>query len=171
MYLTLGTTYRYLRYLHEPSKLQKYVARPPNKGTTSWNRIATNIKGEAIVSDKVSKHIESLKSSYDPSDHITKLEEELCEEMAAALGRSGSKCDHYYNALMKMEKYCEDTLQSSNFTTNEKMQVINNFNELLVKARNAREELIIHRQAIGFVWRNQKIVEDQYPMPARKSMP
>jgi len=39
------------------------------------------------------------------------------------------------------------------------------FNDVRQFAENARTELIIHRQAIGLTWRNQSIVEEEFPLP------
>lgn len=39
------------------------------------------------------------------------------------------------------------------------------FNEVRQFAEDTRTELIIHRQAIGLTWRNQKIVEEEFPLP------
>ena len=39
------------------------------------------------------------------------------------------------------------------------------FNDLRKKAEYARWQLLIHRQALGFVHRNHIIVQEAYPLP------
>ena len=57
-------------------------------------------------------------------------------------------------------------VQSRSVSKEQHRIAVKEFNEVRQFAENARTELIIHRQAIGLTWRNQKIVEEEFPLPS-----
>lgn len=208
------------------SKLYEYVAKPPSKSVPSWRRLAMGIKQEhgminatstttateaSTVSngdnDASNEYVEKLRKLYDPNQEFSLLEDELREEMAQALGKTGSKCEYFFLLMQIAGKECDeiftefggeqyrimcDDKNSNNFSSTHssannldaavadanniqtnamikaKQQAVDKFNQSRRKAIEARAELVIHRQSIGLIWRNQQIVEEQYPLlPAR----
>lgn len=164
----------------EPSKLQQYIARAPSKQEPPWTRLALKIKtDENIIIEKQSnnvnntnnKHVEKLKQQFDPQTQLLKLEDELQEEMAFALSRTGQKMEYFYRLLKIAENNTNNNEKSTTISFSEKLKAINEFNNAIDAALKAREELIIHRQSLGFTWKNQSIIEEQYPIPKRKITP
>ena len=51
-----------------------------------------------------------------------------------------------------------------------KVELHTDFNEIRTLALQARENLKIHRQATGFVYKNHQIVDSLYPLPRRKQV-
>ena len=49
-------------------------------------------------------------------------------------------------------------------TDSESEEMLVNLKKLRLDALKAREELVIHRQALGFTWNNKRIVENQFPI-------
>ena len=151
------------------SKLMAYVAKPPSpKPKPAWNRLAHKIKGEGGDNENLfgmnENHIELLRESFDRRDPVLKLEDELAEEMAAALGRTGRKCQYLFDLLAQGETRFASTAEGSV----EQKEIGRAFNEVRVLAREARRNLIIHRQAVGFSYRNHHIVEEEFPLPPPK---
>jgi len=149
-------------------KLRQYTANvPSSKPIPAWNRLANNIKDVDMgttFSDQ--KHIEKLRVSFDPCDSISRLEDELMEEMANALGKTGRKCDVLFKLLVKLKiKY--DIIDEND---SEKNILATHFNEVRRLATDARRDLIIHRQCCGFTWQNHKIIMEEYPLPDKMKM-
>lgn len=70
-------------------KLRDYVSKPPvKKQEAAWTRLAHKIQDLDLKTDfSKEKHLEQLRTVYDPKDAITKLEDELQEEIASSLGK------------------------------------------------------------------------------------
>ena len=73
------------------------------------------------------------------------------------------KCTYLFKELLKL-----DTKIVNTHNGREKEALIDLFNEVRELALQAREDLIIHRQAVGFTFQNQKLVEDEFPLPGKK---
>lgn len=141
------------------SKLYEYVAKAPTQEASSpWKRLAEQIKdgGDSI-------YLARLSQSYDKRDHIEKIEDEIREEMAQALGRAGSKCDYMFLLLERLGKQYDE---ATDVLTKRELAV--KFNSQRDIAMKAREDLAIHRQAAGLRVKNQHIVEEFWPLPNPK---
>lgn len=151
------------------SKLRQYVGRAPSAigKEPSWRRLAEAIKCENVETrfkDEVRVRISN------PADHVAKIEEEIQEEMAKALGSTGAKCRYYFSLLANIDEECR-CAEANGESLDIRIGKVRKFNEVRLLAEAARSELIIHRQAIGFTWRNQKIVEEEFPLPLKKPIP
>ena len=154
------------------SKLLEYVARAPKKHEATWSTLAKKLKGHTDLVSPDGKHVDKLKKQgvYSVEDSIGKLEEELQEEMAYALGRTGDKLEHAYQLMqLSHERY---HLAVENKEELAKRQLAaETFNALRMAADTRRRDLIIQRQAVGFYWRNHQIITDHYPIPNKIRVP
>ena len=69
----------------EPSKFMQYAARPPKKDLPSWKNLAATLKDEQSDSPYLAR---IRRDFVDTKDHVERVEEEVLEEMSAALGRT-----------------------------------------------------------------------------------
>lgn len=156
------------RYASDASidKLRKYVSKPESlsKPVPAYTRLATKIQDTELETNFSNvKHLEQLRTVYNPLDALGKLEEEIAEEIASALGKTGGKCTVYFSMLRKIQlKY--EALPAAHKDKGETARL---FNEVRALAREARRDLIIHRQAAGFTFQNHQIVETEFPLPPK----
>lgn len=212
--------------------LSSYVAKAPTKDLPSWKRLAELIKdGDADSPIVDSVYMARLRTTHDVRDHVEKIEEEILEEMASALGRTGDKCNYHFLLLEQQGIKCDQAMKvvyeevlklkafsvcqlkeqckslnlpisgtkftlirnimnpikkkktknaqvtssepnshNKKFKTSYDLLVeeVSEFNRLRHEAENARRELIIHRQAIGFQTGNYSAIEKAWPLPSRR---
>lgn len=95
----------------EPSPLLSYVANVPAKEQPSWRRLAEQIKdsGSLAGSDDATESVYAarLRANYDRRDHIEKIEQEVMEEMASSLGRTGDKVNYHFLLLERQGCACD----------------------------------------------------------------
>jgi hypothetical protein len=158
------------------SKFLEYCARPPSASKdATWTSLAKKMKISIDAEAPETKHIEKMKREgvYSVEDSIAKLEDELAEEMASALGKTGDKTTILFKMMNRaQEEYAKLQEEGVDQVDLERRRLAaRTFNVLRQEAETARRNLIIHRQAVGFYWRNHAIVEEQYPLPARIQEP
>jgi hypothetical protein len=157
-----------------------FSARMPSPQTTSWERGAKLVQN----TDTSNQYLEHIREVHDPSLHLKTIEEELLGTMGKALGKQGEKI---LVAVRKMnnekERYdriisdLDSNLERTNFTSlpqrtqQELVNIILNYNRLQKEAMHARWELIVHRQAIGFIVNNHKSVTEKFPIPELWDLP
>ena len=150
------------------SKLLEYVARAPKKHEATWSTLAKKLKGRTDVVSPDGKHVDKLKKQgvYSVEDSIGKLEEELQEEMAYALGRTGDKLEHAYQLMqLSHERY---HLAVENKEELAKRQLAaETFNTLRIEADRRRRDLIIQRQAVGFTGEITKLLQISIPFQTK----
>jgi hypothetical protein len=103
-----------------------------------------------------SAYLDRLRARLDVEGTQAVLEQEIVQEMAAALGRTAAKVDL---ALLRLEMAARDLAAGGD-------AAVARFNALREEALRARLELVIHREAIGF--RRTDEIERTYPVPARR---
>ena len=146
-----------------------YAAKPPKKEQPAWKRLA------AMIQDDQNTHSESvyaarLRAAHDPKDHVEKIEEEIMEEMAGALGRTADKCNYKF-LLLEREGIKLDRLIASRAGKDGEIEAtVSSFNALRKEAEDARRELMIHRQACGFKTGNHQQVQDMWPLPPTRAL-
>lgn len=178
------------------SLLNKNLSRKSNhtksnnsSGTsTSWERGAKLVK----ATDKTNKYLDHIRESHDPSLHLKTLEDELKGTMSKALGNQGEKvlkllqnlhqeraryedilALHHKSAL-KQGNSSDNELNLDNLTSDEKLSlftIVQKHNRLRTDALNARWELLVHRQAVGFITNNHKFVHEKFPVPESLKLP
>lgn len=89
------------------------------------------------------------------------LETEIVREVAAALGRAEDKVNHLLLELELAGRAVDETSAADDRTAR-----IARFNQVRDDALRARQDLRIHREAVGF--RRHHDFEQLYPIPPRK---
>ena len=85
--------------------LASQIAKTPKmQPDTPWRRLAELLKESDGQEAEESIYMQRLKSHHHPGDHLEKLEEEMREEMAGALGRTASKCDYHFLLLERQKR-------------------------------------------------------------------
>ena len=121
---------------------------------------------EEITKDSAdSKHIGDIKKNIDLQDTIGKIEDELREEMAKSLGRTGLKMQFSMQQMNEAKFLLDKILCDASSTHEDKINAVEVFNKSREFAHKTRIELIIHRQSIGLTWNNESIVETEFPIP------
>jgi len=135
-----------------------------NNQQTSWQRSAKLVKKDPTdaTSTETTKHLhylDTIRASHDPSLHIKTLEDELMGTMGAALGKQAEKIK-YYLQQMEIQKNIYTTLvreQGSEHILIQETAI--RYNEFRKMAKQARWELLVHRQAVGFIVNNHNVGE------------
>ena len=119
------------------------------------------IKYSSQISDKVS--VEALQTR-----NLALIEDEFRQEIAQALGKTESKLV----ACIKDVKIAEVHYASAMAigTREAKLARIKDFNDAIDRADQARTDLIVHRQAVGFTVLNGSAVRERYPIPLKKKL-
>ena len=107
-----------------------------------------------------SPYLDRLRARYDVAVAQEELEREIIHEMAAALGRSGEKVDV---ALLRLELAGRALAAATDAHERERLVVA--FNARRDEALKARQELRIHREAVGI--RRNDALDREYPIPPR----
>mmetsp|Transcript_59690 Transcript_59690/g.69767 ORF Transcript_59690/g.69767 Transcript_59690/m.69767 type:complete len:187 (-) Transcript_59690:184-744(-) len=132
-----------------------------NKSDTSWGRSARTVQNTDITSE----YWEHVRAKSDPALHVKTIEEELCGEMGKALGKQGGKVENALYAMGVEQKQYKKLMEGDPKKWSEEILAsatrYNSFREIAVKAR---WELVVHRQAVGFIVNNHKLVHERYPI-------
>merc|ERR1712216_717061 len=97
-----------------------------------------------------SKYLDRLRQQVNTEQAIKDVEMEMYGEMAAALSRAGDKINFLLLRLEVMERDgCSDI----------------DFNVARREVSQARQDLVIQRQACGLKFKAQEYVDDNYPLP------
>ena len=101
-------------------------------------------------------------------------------------GKGSQKCtstrrfhkEHYSSSIESTYKNDENIkIQSMSFqslpslTKDKVLQLISSYNKHRNDATQARWELTVHRQAVGFIVNNHKFVQDMFPIPSKLVLP
>ena len=85
----------------------------------------------------------------------------MAEEMARALGRTTSRCDYEFALLDRARRMHDDDPSDDARAA---------FDAQRAACLKARQDLLIHRQALGFKTGNHGAVEKYYPSSALKPL-
>jgi hypothetical protein len=122
-----------------------------------WSKLVRELKDTGYESP----YLDRLRARLDPASEVARLEAEIVQEMAYALGRTEDKLNY---ALLRLElagraiETAPDEL--------ERYERVREFNALRIEALDARRNLQIHREAIGI--RRNKVLDELYPIPPRR---
>jgi hypothetical protein len=130
---------------------------------------------------KNNQYLDHIRETHDPALHIKTLEDELKGTIGKALGKQGDKV-LYHLRLMEQERqryqelisnhhhhhhhhHSSDEVSSSNTKlVNEICKCVEKHNEYREQAKTARWELLVHRQAVGFLVDNHRFVHETFPI-------
>lgn len=122
-----------------------------------WTRLVRELKDTGYESP----YLDRLRARLDPAEAVARLETEIVQEMAQALGRTEDKLNY---ALLRLELAARaiDTAPDQLV----RYERVKEFNALREDAIQARRNLQIHREAIGI--RRNRMLDDLYPIPQRR---
>ena len=180
-----------LRRSHSSKSGGSFTVNAPSPTTKSWERGAKLVKN----TDTSNQYMEHIRGVHDPSLHVKTLEEELKGTMGQALGKQGSKILNFLNQ-MNYERETYGKIVASLETSDSDLEleleleldhdrvtdipesvkkamyvIVQNHNRLRKEAVHARWELLVHRQAVGFITNNHRFVHEQFPIPELLELP
>eukprot|EP00816_Leptocylindrus_hargravesii_P007234 CAMPEP_0196802246 /NCGR_PEP_ID=MMETSP1362-20130617/1885_1 /TAXON_ID=163516 /ORGANISM="Leptocylindrus danicus, Strain CCMP1856" /LENGTH=232 /DNA_ID=CAMNT_0042173485 /DNA_START=159 /DNA_END=857 /DNA_ORIENTATION=- len=134
----------------------------PNK--SAWERGAIAVKNI----DVTNPYLESIRQTHDPAMHVKTIEDELKGTIGKALGKQGQKILMWVK-VMQQERDQYDSLlvqgvERTVITAGKMDAIAKNYNSAREKAIKARWELVVHRQAAGFIVNNHKFVHEKFPI-------
>ena len=142
------------------------MASAPSAPAASWERAASLVKNATTQI----QYIEHIRNLHDPAQHVKTLEDEIRGTMGKALGKQADKI-RMHLMLMQQERETYEKLwralqeeQPNGKMRSELRQVAIRHNEFHEQAHHSRWELIVHRQAIGFIVRNHEVVYSTFPI-------
>ena len=160
-----------------------FAVNNPSSPTTSWERGAKMVKN----TDSGNQYLEHIRDTHDPSLHVKTIEDELKGTMSKALGNQGHKLLGFiirmneerekYNEILRnnnVENDNQETEVALDLTQSAKVAlvtIVHNHNLLRKDADTARWELLVHRQAVGFITGNHKFVDKNFPIPSLLTLP
>jgi hypothetical protein len=121
-----------------------------------WTRLVRELKDTGYESP----YLDRLRARVDPGEAFARLETEIVQEMAQALGRTEDKLNY---ALLRLE-LAGRALDAATDEC-ERVACRRAFNAVRDEALEARRNLQIHREAIGI--RRNKVLEEVYPIPPK----
>ena len=122
-----------------------------------WSKLVRELKDTGYESP----YLDRLRARLDPAEAVSRLETEIVQEMAQALGRTEDKLNH---ALLRLELATRAIDAAPDELA--RYERVREFNALRLEAIEARRNLQIHREAIGI--RRNRVLDDLYPIPPRR---
>ena len=122
-----------------------------------WTRLVRELKDTGYESP----YLDRLRARLDPAEAVARLETEIVQEMAQALGRTEDKLNY---ALLRLELAARAIDEAPDPLV--RYDRVKEFNTLRDEAIQARRNLQIHREAIGI--RRNRMLDDLYPIPPRR---
>jgi hypothetical protein len=144
----------------------------PSTPLKSWERGAQTVQN---TKDNNNPYLEHIRDMHDPSLHVKTIEDELQGAMGMALGKQGEKVLAFTRAMdQERRRYEELLLLSSGGDGSSQQQqamrlivkkkAAQQHNEYRKQCIQARWELMVHRQAIGFIVGNHTYVMKSFPI-------
>lgn len=124
---------------------------------TPWSRLVRELKDTGYESP----YLDRLRARLDPAEAVARLETEIVQEMAQALGRTEDKLNY---VLLRLELAARAIESAPDELA--RYERVREFNALRQEAIEARRNLQIHREAIGI--RRNRVLDDLYPIPPRR---
>ena len=137
---------------------------------TAWQRGARLVKNPKVENE----YMDHIRDIHDPSLHLKTIEDELMGTIGKALGKQGEKINMYRRAMaQEYQRYQEVLSNIEEEGCNEEhstksqrllLESAQKFNQYRKDAIQARWELMVHRQAAGFLVNNHKFVMEKFPI-------
>jgi hypothetical protein len=156
----------------------------PSPALKSWESGARRVKN---VNGENNTYMDHIRDLHDPSLHIKTIEDELKGAIGKALGKQADKIlmslrlmdqerKRYDELLLSFNNHNRhhDDSSSNNNNVVEQLdpdsedkirQCAVRYNEYRKQCIQRRWELIVHRQAVGFIVGNHQFVMDKFPIP------
>lgn len=134
----------------------------PGQALKSWESGARLVKNTQVEN----QYLEHIRQVHDPSMHLKTIEDELKGTIGRALGKQGEKVNMYLRA-MEQERRAYSRLvddERRDYSDAAVAEAVDKFNSYRKDAIQARWELIVHRQAVGFTVDNQRFIMTKFPI-------
>lgn len=112
-----------------------------------------------------SVYLNRLRGIHDAKAHVDTIADEMAEEMARALGRTASAADYSY-ALLERARDAHAAAAAGA----DRDAAADAFEAQRAVAARARQDLLIHRQALGFKTSNYETVDRCWPLAALRAL-
>jgi len=134
----------------------------PTQSLKAWERGAKLVKNVQVEN----QYLEHIRQIHDPSMQLKTIEDELKGTIGRALGKQGEKVNMYLRAMEQEKRALRQMLDEGqkDYRDKEVTKVIERFNSFRRDAVQARWELIVHRQAVGFTVDNQRFIMTKFPI-------
>mmetsp|Transcript_2826 Transcript_2826/g.8124 ORF Transcript_2826/g.8124 Transcript_2826/m.8124 type:complete len:215 (+) Transcript_2826:135-779(+) len=161
--LSAGSRCRPFQYTFAPfsGKNNDFQVKIPGPKLKSWESGAKLVKNTKVEN----QYVEHIREIHDPSMHIKTIEDELKGTIGKALGKQGEKVLMYMRAMEQQQKEYLRLLEETGDPTDPAVEkCVEKHNEYRNDCVKARWELIVHRQAVGFIVGNHKFVMEKFPI-------
>jgi len=157
-----------MRCAHRPRQLgtaatgQPTINMPSSQTTKSWERGAKLVK----KTDLENEYLDTIRKTHDPAMHVKTIEDELRGTMGKALGKQGEKVLRFVRAMAQERQRYDELLKKGDTPLDSKdvIKTAERYNELRKEAIKARWELLVHRQAVGFIVDNHNTIARHFPI-------
>lgn len=132
----------------------------PTKKLKSWESGAVLVQNTKIENE----YTETIRAEVDPSLHLKTIEDELKGTIGKALGRQGQKVMMYRRAMEQERQRYVQLHEEHEPTDRIVLDSAKKHNGYRKDCVQARWELLVHRQAVGFIVGNHKYVMENFPI-------
>jgi hypothetical protein len=137
----------------------EYRATAPSPELKSWESGARMVKNTTVEN----QYMEHIRAVHDPSMHVKTIEDELKGTIGQALGKQGQKVLSFIHRIEQEQQKYEE-LREKQAPAFKIIACAREHNSFRKQGIQARWELLVHRQAVGFIVNNHKVVMDKYPI-------
>lgn len=124
---------------------------PTATSLKSWESGAQMVKNPKVKNE----YLEHIRDIHDPSMHIKTIEDELKGTIGKALGKQAQKIVAAMRQMneeyIRYKALLEDEEKGYDMTSPEVVEFTKKYNFYRNQALHCRWELIVHRQAVGFI--------------------
>ena len=132
----------------------------PAEKLKSWESGAKIVKNTKVEN----QYLDHIRDMHDPSLHLKTLEDELKGTIGAALGKQGEKILSTLRLMEEEKQKYYELLEDHGPNCRVAIESAKQHNEYRQQCMKARWELIVHRQAVGFIVGNHKFVMEKFPI-------
>jgi len=132
----------------------------PTPKLKSWESGARLVQNTKIEND----YTEIIRAEVDPSHHLKTIEDELKGTIGKALGKQGEKVLMYLRAMDQERQRYHQLLEQHHPSDKVVLESVEKHNGHRKDCIKARWELMVHRQAVGFIVGNHKYVMETFPI-------
>ncbi|KAG7352443.1 hypothetical protein IV203_008491 [Nitzschia inconspicua] len=132
----------------------------PTQKLKSWQSGARLVKNTSVEN----QYLDHIREIHDPSLHLKTIEDELKGTIGKALGKQGQKILMYARLMHQERQKYDGLLEQYDSSHLEVRKVARKHNDYRKDCLHARWELIVHRQAVGFIADNHKYVTEKFPI-------
>ena len=137
----------------------EYRATAPSPELKSWESGARMVKNTTVEN----QYLDHIRAVHDPSMHVKSIEDELKGSIGQALGKQGQKVLSFMLRIAQERQKYEE-LREQQAPASKIIACAKEYNSFRKQGIKARWELLVHRQAAGFIVNNHKVIMDKYPI-------